>query len=137
MGPIERLAETGTRRVGTLVLGTDRERALRDVGRQALRQTAEQLLPADPERLVLVVGEVFSTSLPHPSADQSTVLEAVFEGIQVRCLEVDGGTDRAGDMSGSESRCCRRLSRAAQVSQGLEESDVIRSELCAPDVLDG
>jgi hypothetical protein len=31
---IERLAEAGTRRVGTLVLGTDRERALRDVGRQ-------------------------------------------------------------------------------------------------------
>jgi hypothetical protein len=56
------LADTGRKKLTTLVLGTDQQRALRSVVTAAVQRTAAELRPGDDEQaehLAMVVSEVF------------------------------------------------------------------------------
>ncbi len=87
------LADAGRKKLTTLVLGTDQERALRSAATAAVRLTAEELRPDDDERagqLAMVISQVFSEPAPRaPFSATETLLEALEAGIagQLAVLE--------------------------------------------------
>ena len=78
-------ADAGRKKLTTLVLGSEQERALRLAATAAVQRTAAELRPGDDERaeqLAMVVSEVFRMPLPAvPLAGNATVLEALQAGI--------------------------------------------------------
>ena len=87
------LADAGRRRLTTLVLGTDQERALRRAATAAVELTAEELRPEGGERaeeLARIVGQVFSKPVPDaPVAGQVLLLEALHAGIAGQLAPLD------------------------------------------------
>jgi hypothetical protein len=85
------LAGAGRKKLTTLILGTDQERALWSAATTAVQSTASELRPGDDEQaeqLAMVVSEVFGESAPETPLDgQATVLEELQAGI-ARQLEV-------------------------------------------------
>jgi len=79
------LADAGRKKLTSLVLGTDQQRALRQAAVAAVERTAGQLAPSGDERaeqLAMVVGEVFREPTPDAAvARQATLLEALQAGI--------------------------------------------------------
>lgn len=65
------LADAGRRKLATFVLGSDQERALRSAATAAVRLTAGELCPGDPERaehVSRVISQVFSEAMPGRAA---------------------------------------------------------------------
>ena len=87
------LADAGRKKLTTLVLGTDQERALRSAATTAVRLTAKQLHPDDDEQaeqVALVISQVFSEPVPAaPLAGQATLLEALQAGIAGQLAVLD------------------------------------------------
>ena len=87
------LADAGRKKLTTLVLGTDQERALRSAATAAVQLTAGELRPGDEEQaeqLAMVVSQVFSEPVPGaPLAGQETVLEALQAGIAGQLAVLD------------------------------------------------
>jgi WD40 repeat protein len=84
------LAEAGRKKLTSLVLGGEQERALRSAATAAVQRTAAELRPANAEQLVMVVREVFRTPVPGaPLAGQATVLEALQAGIDGQLASLD------------------------------------------------
>jgi tetratricopeptide (TPR) repeat protein len=87
------LADRGRRRLTTVVLGTDQERALRQAATVAVQLTASELSSGDAEQmaqLAMVVSQVFGEPVPAaPLAGQGTVLEALQAGIAARLAVLD------------------------------------------------
>jgi tetratricopeptide (TPR) repeat protein len=79
------LADAGRKRLTTVILGSDQERALRRAAKAAAESTAGELCPGDDERagqLMMVIGEVFRTPAPDIAVTgQVTVLEALQAGV--------------------------------------------------------
>ena len=77
------LADAGRKKLTTLVLGSEQERALRPAAVAAVEATAAQLVPAgeQAEQLVMAVGEVFRDPPKVALAGQVTLLEALQAGI--------------------------------------------------------
>lgn len=73
------LADAGRKRLITVVLGSDQERALRQAAAAAVQLTAVELDPAgggQAGQLAMVISEVFGVPVPGgPLAAQATVLE--------------------------------------------------------------
>lgn len=90
---VETLADAGRKRLTTLVLGTDQERALRAAATAAVQLTSEELEAGDKERaeqLALVIREVFGTPVPRvPLAEETTILEALQAGIVLQLAVLD------------------------------------------------
>jgi tetratricopeptide (TPR) repeat protein len=78
------LADAGRKKLTTLVLGTDQQRALRSAATVAVQRTAGELRPDDAEQagnVALVVSQVFGEPAPGaPLAGDETMLE----GLQAR-----------------------------------------------------
>ena len=93
------LADRGRRRLTTVLLGTEQERALRSAATTAVRQTARDLRPDDDEQaehVALVISQVFSEPAPDASLDRhTTVLEALQAGIS-RQLAILSDTSLTG-----------------------------------------
>jgi hypothetical protein len=74
-------ADAGRKKLTTLVLGDEQERALRPAATEAVQLTAAELCPADADRageLAIMIGPLFKTPVPGtPLGDQATVLEAL------------------------------------------------------------
>ena len=61
------LADAGRKKLTTLVLGTEQERALRSAATAAVQRTAAELRPGDEEQaeqLAMVVSQVFGEPVP-------------------------------------------------------------------------
>jgi WD domain, G-beta repeat len=90
---ISALAEAGRKKLTTLVLGTDQQRALRSAATAAVQFTAEQLRPDDQEQaehVARVISEVFSEPVPYAQfAWRETVLEALRAGIAGQLAVLD------------------------------------------------
>ena len=75
------LADRGRKRLTTVFLGTDQQRAIRSAAATAVRRTAEELRPDDDEEaehVALVISQVFSEPLAGaPLAEHETMLEAL------------------------------------------------------------
>jgi NACHT domain len=82
---VGQLADAGRRKLTTLVLGTDQERALRSAAIAAVQRTASELCPGDHEQasqMAMVVSQVFSAPVPGLRlAGEATVLGALQAGI--------------------------------------------------------
>ena len=87
------LADVGRRKLITLVLGSDQERALRQAAEAAVGLTAAKLAPVGGEQagqLAMVVGEVFRGPAPEVAlAGQGTLLEALEAGIADKLAVLD------------------------------------------------
>jgi hypothetical protein len=85
-------ADAGRKKLVTLVLGTDQERALRPAVEAAVAATAAQLAPSkgQADQLATAIGEVFHGAPKVALAGQGTLLEALQAGItaQVAVLGV-------------------------------------------------
>ena len=87
------LADASLKKLTTLVLGSDQERALRQAAKVAVERTAEQLAPSDDEQaqqLATAVGKVFrDPALDAAVARQTTLLEALQAGIAGKLAVLD------------------------------------------------
>jgi hypothetical protein len=87
------LADAGRKKLTTLVLGTDQERALRAAATAAVGLTAEELCPEGGERaeeLAMVVSQVFGEPVPAVSlVAEGTVLAALQAGIAGQLAVLD------------------------------------------------
>jgi hypothetical protein len=87
---IEQAASSLAHRLGERLLGSEQQRALHEVGREAIRRTATQLAPDDAEHVAMVVDEVFQTDLPADRAldagtgRSATLLETIYAGMAAR-----------------------------------------------------
>jgi hypothetical protein len=79
------LADAGRRRLITLVVGSDLERALRSAATAAVQRTTAELRPegGEPaEELATVISQVFAVRLPDtPSTEDKTLLETLQAGV--------------------------------------------------------
>ena len=87
------LANAGRKKLTTLVLGTDQQRALHQAAATAVDRAAEQLVPAggdQAEQLAMVVGEVFRDPASEVAlAGQATLLGALQAGIADKLAVLD------------------------------------------------
>jgi tetratricopeptide (TPR) repeat protein len=113
------LADAGRKKLTTLALGTDQERALRRAATTAVKLTARDLRPQGGERaeeLAMVVSEVFRAPVPDaPLAEHPTVLEALQAGIAGQLTPLD---DRSLTGTGKSSADVLEVS-AAVLAQKL------------------
>ena len=90
---IGKIADVGCKRVSTWTLGKDQERALRQVADAAIRLSAEEFYPGDPQQAVslgMVIEQVFAEPIPPaPLADDATTLEAIQAGIAAQLAPLD------------------------------------------------
>ena len=90
---IGRLADAGFKKLTTLVLGTEQQRALRQAAEAAVERTAEQLAPSggeQAEQLARAIGKVFRDPAPDAAvAGQATLLEALQAGIAGKLAVLD------------------------------------------------
>ena len=90
---IGRLADAGFKKLTTLVLGTEQQRALRQAAEAAVERTAEQLAPSggeQAEQLAGAIGKVFRDRAPDAAAaGQATLLEALRAGIAGKLAVLD------------------------------------------------
>jgi len=88
------LADAGRKKLTTIVVGTDQERALRSAATAAVQRAAGELRPDDAERaetLTRLVNRAFIKALVPgaPMAGYGTLLEALQAGIAGRLAVVD------------------------------------------------
>jgi tetratricopeptide (TPR) repeat protein len=99
-------AEGGRKKLASLVLGDDQERALRPAATEAVQRTAAELCPGDAQRaeeLAVMVGQLFKTPVPGVLlGEQATVLEAlqVATGRQLALLDNPGLTVTVQSLTG-------------------------------------
>ncbi len=86
------LADASRKKLISLVLGTDQERALRSAAAAAVRLTATELCPdsQQAENLARIINQVFSEPVPEvPLSGQTTLLEALQAGIAGQLAVLD------------------------------------------------
>ena len=85
------VADAGRKKLVTLVLGSDQERALRSAVEAAVAATAVQLAPSgeQADQLAVAVGEVFRGAPKVALAGQRTLLEALQAGIAAQVAVLD------------------------------------------------
>jgi len=85
------VADAGRKKLVTLMLGTDQERALRPAVEAAVAATAVQLAPSkeQADQLATAIGEVFHGTPKVALAGQGTLLEALQAGIAARVAVLD------------------------------------------------
>jgi orotate phosphoribosyltransferase len=90
------LADAGRKKMTTLVLGSEQERALRSAATAAVKRTADELRPGDEEKaeqLALVISEVFGGPMPGGRlTGDATVLEALQAGIAGQLAVLDNAS---------------------------------------------
>ena len=90
---IGRLADAGFKKLTTLVLGTEQQRALREAAAAAVERTAEQLASSggeQAEQLARAIGKVFRDPAPDAAvAGQVTLLGALQAGIAGKLAVLD------------------------------------------------
>ena len=79
------LADAGRKKLTTLVLGSEQERALQQAATAAVQATAGELSPSDGEQagqIAMVISEVFRGRVPGaPLAGAVTLVEGLQAGI--------------------------------------------------------
>lgn len=87
------VADAGRKRLTTVVLGSDQERALRSAATSAVRSTALELRPADDEHtrhVALVISQVFNSPAPGvPENRPGTILEELRAGVARQLAVLD------------------------------------------------
>jgi uncharacterized protein YidB (DUF937 family) len=87
------LADAGRKKLTTMVLGDEQERALQQAAIAAVRDTADELSPSDGQRagqIAMVISEVFRAPVPDaPLAGVTTLVEGLQAGIAGQLAVLD------------------------------------------------
>ena len=130
------LADAGRKRLTTVVLGSDQERALRQAATAAVKLTAEELRPErgqQAEDLAMVVSEVFKPSVPEaPTSGQATVLEALQAGIAGQLALLDDASLTGTGQSSADVLGVPGTVVAAKLTRHLLQEIVIRGSRGGP-----
>jgi hypothetical protein len=89
---LEQLADAGRKRLTTLLLGDEQERAVRVAASAAIGLTAERFHPAGgrpTEHLAMVIDQVFAEPVPAAPVGDVTLLEALHSGITAQLALLD------------------------------------------------
>lgn len=115
---IAKLADASRRRLTSLVLGSDQERALRQVATAAVQLTAQELRPEGGDKaedLAMVISQVFGEPVPGAPAGQATLLEALQTQVAGQLAVLDDP-----DLTGTGKSSADLLGvRAEQLAQQL------------------
>jgi hypothetical protein len=113
------LADAGRRRLTSIVLGTDQERALRQAATAAIQLAVREVRPKNDEQaemLAMVVNEVFQAPAPEALfAGQMTLLEVLQTGIANQLAALDDPNQTG---TGSAAGILLRLS-ASELAESL------------------
>jgi hypothetical protein len=124
------LADRGRRRLTTVVLGSDQERALRSAATAAVQLTARELRPGDDEQaaqLAMVVSEVFGEPVPGASlAGDGTVLEALQAGIAGQLAVLDDASLTGTGLSSADVLGVGAAELAEKLTARLVREIVVR-----------
>jgi subtilisin family serine protease len=85
-------AEAARKKLTTLVLGSEQDRALRAAATAAVQRTAQELRPGNDQRaeqVGLVISQVFEPEPGAPQAEHATMLEALQAGIAGQLAVLD------------------------------------------------
>ena len=130
------LADRGRRRLTTVVLGSDQERALRSAATAAVQLTARELRPGDDEQaaqLSMVVSEVFGEPVPGASlAGDGTVLEALQAGIAGQLAVLDDASLTGTGLSCADVLGVGASGLAEQLTARLLREIVVRGSRGGP-----
>jgi hypothetical protein len=103
---VELLADSSRKKLTSLVLGSDQERALRQAANAAVQATAAETIPSGDEetdRLAIVISEVFHEPLPSmPVSGHATLLERLQAGIAGQLAILDDASLTGTGQSTSE-----------------------------------
>ncbi len=102
------LADASRKKLTTLILGTEQERALRSAATAAVQLTAKEPCAEDDEKAdqsAMVVSEVFAEPMPDtPLAEHATVLESLRAGIATQLAVLgDGDITTEPDFSSEDA----------------------------------
>ena len=130
------LADTGRRRLTTLVLGTDQERALHQAASAAVRLTAQDLYPDSDnqaEQLAMIISEVFSEPIPDAlPPGQATLLEGLRAGIARQLAVLDDASLTGTEMSSAGVLGIQTRELAEKLTGHLVEQIMIRGARGGP-----
>jgi hypothetical protein len=130
------LAEAGRKKLTTLVLGSEQERALRSAATTAVQSTVTELRPGDDDRaeqLAMVVSEVFGEPTPEaPLGGQATVLEDLQAGIARQLTVLDDAGLTGTGQSSAEVLGLRAEVVAAKLTGHLLREIVVRGSRGGP-----
>ena len=130
------LADAGRKKLTTLVLGDEQERALRSAATAAVRRTAEELHPGDDEQvaqLAMVVSQVFGEPMPGaPLAAQATMLEALEAGIAGQLAVLDDASVTGTGQSSADVLGVAGAVVAAKLTGHLVREIVVRGSRGGP-----
>jgi hypothetical protein len=130
------LADTARKRLTTVVLGTDQERALRSAATEAVRLVAQELYPDDQEQaehLALVISQVFGDGeTAAPLAGQSTVLEALQVGIFNKLKVLDDASITGTGRSSADALEVPGTALAEKLTSYLMREIVVRGSRGGP-----
>jgi AAA-like domain/TIR domain len=129
------LADAGRKKLTSLVLGTDQERALRQATTSAVQRTADELRPDDDalaEHLALVISQVFSEPVPPPPAAQATLLETLQGGINRQMAVLDDATLTGTGQSSADMLGVAGMEVAQKLTGHLVQEIVARGSRGGP-----
>ena len=130
------LADAGRKKLTSLVLGSEQERALRSAATAAVQRTTEELRPDDDERagqLALVVSEVFAEPVPGaPLAGHATVLEVLHAGIALQLAVLDDASLTGTGQSSADVLGVPGAVVAAKLTGHLLQEIVVRGSRGGP-----
>jgi tetratricopeptide (TPR) repeat protein len=130
------LADAGRKKLNSLVLGSEQERALRSAATAAVQRTTEELRPDDDERagrLALVISEVFGEPvLGAPLAGHATVLEVLRAGIAGQLAVLDDASLTGTGQSSADVLGVPGAVVAAKLTGHLLQEIVVRGSRGGP-----
>jgi NB-ARC domain len=130
------LADAGRKKLTTLVLGSEQERALRSAARAAVRRTAADLRPGNDEQaaqLAAVVSEVFGKPVPGSRlAEHATMLGALQAGIAEQLAVLDDASLTGTGRSSAEVLGVSGTAVAANLTRRLVREIVVRGSWGGP-----
>ncbi len=130
------LADAGRKKLTSLVLGSEQERALRSAATLAVQLTAAELRPGDDDQaqqLAMVVSEVFGTTVPGaPLAGHATVLEALQAGIAGQLAVLDDASLTGTGQSSADVLGVPGAVVAAKLTGHLVREIVVRGSRGGP-----
>ncbi len=130
------LADTARKKLTSLVLGDEQERALGSAATAALQRTAMELRPGDEggaQQLAIVVNEVFRTRRPvMPLAGDAMLLEALQSGIAAQLAVLDDASLTGTGQSSADVLGVPGTVVAAKLTSHLLREIVIRGSRGGP-----
>ena len=130
------LAESSRKKLFSLVLGSEHERALRSAATEAVRLTAQEIHPSNEEeadQLALVIDQVFSSPVPDDQLGEHwTLLEAFRVGIHGQLAVLDDAALTGQDQSSADILGVSGAVLAEKLLAHLERELIVRGARGGP-----